>query len=138
MVNIDYIMDLLDWNKSKEEQEYGIALAKKVKCINVFFQPSYPFDKNVWDNCAQILSERTNDELMPYLYNLMIWLQDLNWPGAICILNRLKKYPRNSTFKCILDICIDEAQKLNNDIWLNNLLMITESSEINNKLSKEK
>ena len=37
MVNIDYIMELLDWNNSAEKQELGIRLAGEVKCINVFF-----------------------------------------------------------------------------------------------------
>lgn len=31
MVNIDYIMDLLDWNNSTEKQEQGVKLAKDVK-----------------------------------------------------------------------------------------------------------
>ena len=39
MVNIDYIMELLDWNNSIEKQEQGVELAKEVKCINVFLQP---------------------------------------------------------------------------------------------------
>ena len=39
MVYIDYIMDLLDWNSSIEEQARGIELAKEVKCINVFYNP---------------------------------------------------------------------------------------------------
>lgn len=36
MVNIDYIIDLLDWNNSTEQQEQGMKLAQSVKCINVF------------------------------------------------------------------------------------------------------
>ncbi len=39
MVNIDYIMELLDWNKTDLEQRHGIALAKNVQSINVFLQP---------------------------------------------------------------------------------------------------
>lgn len=42
MVNIDYIMDLLDWNNSAEQQEQGMKLAQSVKCINVFLQPCTP------------------------------------------------------------------------------------------------
>ena len=61
MVNIDAIMALLDWNNSAEQQERGIELAKNVKCINVFLQPNQrEYGKNVWDNCAKILSERSN------------------------------------------------------------------------------
>ena len=38
MVNIDYIMDLLDRNNSTEKQEQGVKLAKDVKCITCRFQ----------------------------------------------------------------------------------------------------
>ena len=39
MINIDYIMELIDWNNSVEKQEQGIRMAQEVKCINVFLQP---------------------------------------------------------------------------------------------------
>ena len=39
MIDIDYIMTLLDWNESDENQCYGLELAKKVNCFNVFLQP---------------------------------------------------------------------------------------------------
>ncbi len=68
MVNIVYIMDLLDWNNSIEKQEQGVKLAKDVKCIHVFLQPGNRYyGKNVWDNCAKFLSERSNEEPSPYL-----------------------------------------------------------------------
>ena len=36
MVNIDHIMSLIDWNKSIDEQAYGIKMAESVENINVF------------------------------------------------------------------------------------------------------
>ena len=41
MVDIDYIMDLLDWNNSTEKQEQGVKLAKDVKCILVDFNDAF-------------------------------------------------------------------------------------------------
>lgn len=41
-VNIDEIMDMLDWNNPPEVQEGGRVLARKVRCINVFLQPGHP------------------------------------------------------------------------------------------------
>ena len=71
MVNIDYIMGLLDWNNPENMQEEGRALAREVSCINVFIQPcDRKYNKNVWDNCALILSERSDEELRPYLDRL--------------------------------------------------------------------
>ncbi len=53
MVNIDYIMDLLDWNNSMEKQEQGIALAKDVKCINVFLQPGVVIMEKMFGTIVQ-------------------------------------------------------------------------------------
>ena len=64
MIDIDYIMTLLDWNESDENQCYGLELAKKVNCFNVFLQPcNKNINKNVWNNCAKILSDKSDEEL---------------------------------------------------------------------------
>lgn len=121
MINIDYIMDLIDWNKSEKEQAEGIELAKNIENINVFLQPC---NKNVWDNCAKNLSERTDEELTPYLIELLEWLQDLNWPGAFCIFDRLQKYAYASSYNFAWNICLKYAQALEDDVWKSNLEML--------------
>lgn len=129
MVNIDYIMDLLDWNNSIEEQEQGIKLAKNVKCINAFLQPNGRYyGKNVWDNCAKILSERSNEELSPYLLELMEWLQDMNWPGAFCILERLKGMVDEPLFQRSQTICLKYAKALEDAVWESNLKLIVKDN----------
>lgn len=75
-------MKLIDQNNSIEEQAMGIKLAQDVKCINVFLQPQSPYGKNVWDNCAKILSEKTNEELAPYLIELMEWIAGYELAGS--------------------------------------------------------
>lgn len=125
MVNIDYIMDLLDWNNSIEKQEKGVELAKEVKCINAFLQPGSPYyGKNVWDNCAKILSARSNEELSPYLIELMTWLQEMNWPGSFCILNRLKEMMNEQLFQHSYAICLKCAKALDDDVWESNLKLL--------------
>ena len=125
MVNIDYIMGLLDWNNSIEKQEQGVELAKSVNCINVFLQPGGRYyGKNVWNNCAKILSARSNEELSPYLIELMEWLQDMNWPGAFCIFNRLKGMVNEQLFQYSYIICLKYARALDDDIWESNLRML--------------
>lgn len=129
MVNIDYIMDLLDWNNSIEKQEQGIEMAKDVKCINVFLQPgSRYYGKNVWDNCAKILSARSNEELSPYMIELMEWLQDMNWPGAFCIFDRLKGMVNEQLFQYSYTICLKCARALDDETWESNLKMLNETN----------
>ena len=64
-----------------------------MKSINVFLQPTDKYhNQNVWENCAAILAKRSDEELSYYLVELLEWLQDLNWPGALVILDRLKAF----------------------------------------------
>lgn len=36
MIDVDYIMSLIDWNQSSEKQKTGIQMAKNIQSINVF------------------------------------------------------------------------------------------------------
>ena len=125
MVNIDYIMSLIDWKKSEKDQLKGIEMARDIRNINVFLQPcNKGYDKNVWDNCAKILSERNDEELLPYLIDLFRWLQDLNWPGAFCILNRLREFSESSSFDYAYNICFKCAKAIDDEVWVENLKSI--------------
>lgn len=130
MCDIDKIMDMLDWNNSIEVQERGIELAKKVKSINVFIQPGDTSrSKSLWDNCAKVLSTKSDEELRPYLTSLLEWLIDLNWPGALLILDRIKKMDKEAS-KFAKNECIKKAKALGEEIWLQNLLEIDNKKTI--------
>ncbi len=126
MTDIDYIMELLDWNRTEEEQAKGRELARDVKSINVFLQPN---GKNLWDNCALILAERSDEELEPYLLNLMAWLEDMNWPGAFCILDRLNRYADTPMFNWALKTSLELAKAMHAKIWRKNLKEIKRRAE---------
>ena len=55
MMQISYIMNMLNWNNDKATQERGILLAKKIKNISIFIQPEKYGNKAIWNNCAVIL-----------------------------------------------------------------------------------
>ena len=62
-MDIDDILKMLDWNNDLKTQQEGRRIAGKVKCLSVFVQPmDKQFNKNIWENCAIILSEK-QDEL---------------------------------------------------------------------------
>ena len=126
MADIDYILDLLDWNRTKEEQAEGLRLARQVKAFNVFLQPcDKKNNKNVWDNCALIVSEKEDSDLFVYLPNLFMWIQDLNWPGAFCIVERLKEYgKRNASYSRDWQETYTCAKALNDKVWMKNLKMV--------------
>ena len=79
MVAIETIFCMLDWNNPIETQELGRLLAKDLTNLDLFCQPfCEKYNKNVWENCAIILSEKRDAELQPYLTKMLEWLQDLN------------------------------------------------------------
>ncbi len=128
--SIDEIMDMLDWNNPINLQAKGCSLAKKIKCIDVFLQPTHPkYNKNVWDNCAKILSKRTDVELSCYLEQLMEWIKDMNWPGAYVIYNRLKKYKEPNSFNYSFRVSVEFARNLKDEQWQKNLYMLWKERE---------
>ena len=125
MDNINYILSLIDWNNTHDQQAAGIKMAENIKDIQAFIQPcTESNNKNVWDNCALIISKRSDAELFPYLDNLFAWLQDMNWPGALCILDRLQKYVKTPSFYSVLNACFEKAKAENDYVWWNNLQML--------------
>ena len=87
--------------KKYEDEYYGkkcvkshemIEEAKKIKNLSVLFQPIE--SKSIWENCAKVLASKDDEKLSFYLLDLFKWLQDLNWPGADIIYERLLKMPK--------------------------------------------
>lgn len=127
MASITEIMNMLDWHMPPETQSKGKALAKSIETIIPFIQPLTPIhNKNVWENCAAIIAERKDNEIKPYLVELLEWLQDMNWPGAFSILSRLQKYSDNNTMCSAINICINKAKDCNDEVWERNLCMLCE------------
>lgn len=125
MVNITEIMDMLDWNMPLETQAKGIALAKDIGIIIPFIQPQTPkHNKNVWENCAAIIVGESDEKLKPHLVELLEWLQDMNWPGAFCILGRLKQYTDYKSLHGAINVCVEKARGCNDVVWEFNLYLL--------------
>lgn len=132
MKSIDEIMDMLDWNNDEETQKQGVELGKQVKNFNVFILPcnSKHYSKNIWDNCAEIICSKTLDEIDTYLYEILTWVQDLNWPGAFKIMDKMKEIKSEEYIASRLDKLIKIVEKIDDEmyeIWLENLREIKNS-----------
>ena len=122
---VEFVFRLIDWHMPAEIQSKGISLARNIETIAPFIQPLKPkHNKNVWGNCAIIIAEKSDEKLKPYLIRLLEWLQDMNWPGAFCILDRLLKYSDNNSICSAINICIEKAKGHNDEVWENNLHLI--------------
>jgi len=90
-MEINTLFEMLDWHNDPELQQRGIDEAVKVKYISVFFRPQET--KSVWENCAKVLAQKSDCELKNYTYKMFEWLQDMCWPGAEIIYERLQRMP---------------------------------------------
>ena len=111
----------LSWGNPEEVQKSAIEEARSIKNLRLFIQPMiHPNPKAVWENCAKILVQKTDDELEPYLPQIFEWLQDLNWPGAVIIHNRLLDMDEHMRSSQLLR-SIKQAQDENDDEWIFNM-----------------
>lgn len=123
-MTLDEIYESFIWDSSYTDDEYeskisvGINEAKKYKYLYPFIQPVIPEkSKCIWEPCAKVIALKKDEELKPYLYLLFEWLQDLNWPGAYIIFDRLLKMPY-SLLKDELNYCKLRAEKEKDELWL--------------------
>lgn len=113
-IDIDRIIDYLSSKNEKNVQAEGIELARKIKHLSVLIMPIE--DKSTWENCAKVLISKSDRELEPYFLSLFEWLQDMNWPGASLIYDRLLGVNEESlllSHKTSLNIAI----RTNDAIW---------------------
>ncbi len=120
---INQIYELIECQNDIETQNEGLRLAQGVSEIDVFIMPMFAlYNKNIWENCAKIIVERSDDEISKYLPNLLEWLQDLNWPGALLILNRLNSYNKNDLLvQYIYAVSTAKTHHKDEQEWLYNL-----------------
>ena len=102
----------------------------------MLIQPPAP--PSVWECCAQILYQKSDSDLEPYLPCLLDWLHDLNWPGAADILNRLmifsgKKLKEPFIASC--DSAIDSGDE--GIMWLCNLAELLNNKQLESELPHE-
>lgn len=135
--NINEIYEMLSWKNPLEIQEQGYRLAQNISDLSLLICP--PAEPSVWEHCARILSEKSDDHLTPYLKALLEWLYDLNWPGALTILNRLKTFSGEKLRDPFIK-CISYATHLNNaegNQWIGYLSELLDNEELKLELPQE-
>jgi hypothetical protein len=117
--SIDELFAMLSWNSTEEIQKIGLAEARKVKHLSVLLQPIE--SKSVWENCAKVFVEKSDLELERYLVDLFKWLQDMNWPGAVLIYDRLKELPKDLV-QFAYKVSLDQATCTGDEDWKETLI----------------
>ena len=127
--SIDEIYDLFMWDHQLSLDEYeakvqkGIEAARQIKNLFPFMQPIVippEKSKSVWEPCAKVVAMRSDEELLPYIYKLLEWIADPNWPGALMIYERLTRMPYTSV-ESALGISRKQAKQMRDSGWLSML-----------------
>ena len=126
------IYDMLSLKSDPQTLAKGIGLAKQVGNLHLLIQPPAP--PAVWERCADILSQKSDEELEPYIYELLEWLQDLNYPGALTIVERLKAFSGEKLAEAFVDAVhsADNLDKVQGSRW-----MLALSELLDNAVLKE-
>lgn len=137
MKDIEHIYKMLDWRNPLEIQLKGIEFAKEFGDISLLIQPAA--DISIWENCARAVYEISDDRLQPYLPSLLEWIQDLNWPGALTILERLKVFSGEKLKKPFVKFVVAAIQLKNEEglKWLDNLSELLDNESLKEKLPSE-
>lgn len=128
---------MLHWRSPYGMQLKGMKLAKELDDISPLIQPLPHV--SVWDGCARVLYEMSDEILEPHLIKLMEWIQDLNWPGATIILDRLKIFSGEKLKMPFLQ-SVENAMNPKNDEgfkWIDNLSELLENEELKKELPKD-
>ena len=134
-VDIDTLYEMLDENRPIEVQEEAIREARKIKSLSVFMQPvEY---KLSWKNCAKVICEKTDKELNSYKYEMLEWLQDLNWSGAFLIMERLEKMNPQLLLNATI-YAVKQALLLKDNEWLTYMSYLLKNKKFYDALSEEK
>ena len=142
-VDIDTLFEMMDEGQPVEVQEEALREARKIKSLSVFMQPiEYGWS---WENCAKVICEKTDEELNSYKYEMLEWLQDLNWPGAFLIMERLEKMdPQlllNAAIYAVMHAVgyqVKQALLLKDNEWLGWMSYLIKNKKFYDALSEKK
>ncbi len=112
----------LSWNfTEKEMQNEAISILADNANDMQIKKLIQPISKEYWLNASRVIMQINIDRTKELSTELLVWLKDLNWPGALNILNYFEKN-KFEVYKSGYFAAIDLAGKDNDKIWLDNLV----------------
>ena len=124
------LIGMLDWHEPEDVQARGRWLLRERFPWAAFSGPwSICPDKGTWINIAKVICGLDDKTLAPHLKQLLPWLQDLNWPGAILLVNRLCQFEGKGQLDQALQAALDTAEQDDDEDWTENLRALLERRE---------
>jgi len=114
---VDSLIERLSGRMPLEIQNSTILKIKNTPNFDYsnFLQPGSR--KDVWSNCATLFCDLSDDQLIPYMEGLFLWLQDMNWPGAYEISQRLNRFEKER-LQPYYQQAVDAAKETGDEEWL--------------------
>jgi len=133
---VDKLFENLSCTSDEFTQKWAIedskALNKKYLPLLIRYK-----DVDAGENCAKALSELPDETLRPFLPYLLEWLQDMNWPGAWTILERLKKFNDAETLARVVEKSVKVALACDDQHWLKSMSGLLGNDMFAAELNKE-
>lgn len=114
--NIIELIRALDWEADEAAKQAAMAELVKLEGedLKLLLQPG---DKGCWDGAAQVLSKIGYPRVRPVIPGLLVWIADMNWPGAGTILNLLLTVDDEVLVPHLKD-ALRQAKAENDDPWI--------------------
>ena len=77
-------------------------------------------EKSLWQRCAFIIARMPIDFITEHAVDLMVWFQDLNWPGVDEIFDALSQLPE-AELAVALNKSLETARNTHDEEWDYNL-----------------
>ena len=78
-------------------------------------------EKEIYEECAAVISCLPIQIIAKYSDELLMWFQDLNWPGTHMIYNTLLKLPVDILLES-LHRTLKKAENLGDEEWIYNMM----------------
>lgn len=127
------LINNLSWDYDDDIQNQAIEELSRLPLseINYLIQPN---GKDCWHNAAIVISNIVNknknsiQEEEEVLFSLIEWAKDLNWPGALIIVDILTLLDENLVVK-IIRKALEMALKDKDICWIDSLKIIVQKCE---------
>jgi hypothetical protein len=125
---IKELIEQLDWNNPNIMQDEAIEKLSIIDEQNMQFLLQ-PIDKKYWYNAARAIIKIGYPRINSIIPGLLIWLKDINWPGAEIILTFLVEINKEKLISFIENALI-EAKKDEDYMWIGSIKRLVNKSKI--------
>ena len=120
MDDIKKLIDDLSWNKSQEIQNNAIEKLINIDQNELYLLVRPSEDKTCWENAAKVLKKLDYFRIKVILADLLMWLQDMNWPGASTVFDILISVDKEELIPYIED-ALKKANEELDYMWITSL-----------------